>query len=211
MFQTPESLNGVQIDVDAFQPRKQAKDLIAAGRLRTDDESKNFSQKFIVDEALARKYVEHVKVLETNKRKRAEKKRLMAQLEKDRRYDEYDWISLFNDGLLKKLTVADLNKYLLHNKMVHCLKLKKAEKVRIIQGHIVSTSNNEANFEEWEDGQDDVSSISSNDSDYDIVLCDTNMSDDQQSSDDSGDNVENIFTKTRSGRIVTNWRISKHT
>ena len=121
------------------------------------------------------------------------------------------WISLCNDGLLKKLTVADLNKYLLHNKMVHCLKLKKSEKNRIIQGHIVSTSNNEANFEEWEDGQDDVSSISSIDRDYDIVLCDTNMSDDQQSSEDSGDNVENIFTKTRSGRIVTNWRISKYT
>ena len=73
VFETPESLNGVQIDVDAFQPRKQAKDLTAAGRLRTDDEIKNFSQKFIVDEVLARKYVEHVNVLETNKRKRAEK------------------------------------------------------------------------------------------------------------------------------------------
>ena len=76
----------------------------------------------------------------------------MARLEKDRTYDEYDWISICNDGLLKKLTVADLNKYLVHNKMVHCLKLKKAEKVRIVQGHIASTSNNEASFEECEDG-----------------------------------------------------------
>ena len=79
--------------------------------------------------------------------------------------------------------------------MVHCLKLKKAEKVRIIQGHIASTSNNEANFEECEDGEDDASRISSKDSYIDIVLCDAKMFDDQQNSKDSGDNIEIYLQK----------------
>jgi hypothetical protein len=43
---------------------------------------------------------------------------------------------MFNDGLLKKLNVSDLNKYLSHHGMVHSLKLRKAEKIRVIQGHI---------------------------------------------------------------------------
>eukprot|EP00794_Sanderia_malayensis_P006482 gene6482-7222_t len=137
----------------------------------------------------------------------------MAQLEKDCPYEEYDWISLFDDCLLKKLTVADWNKYLVHNKMMHCLQLKKAEKVRIVQGNIASTGNNETDVidvEECEDGQNDNSSISSNDSVDDIVLCDTNMCNGEQSTDDSENNAENLFTKTRSGRIVTNRRISKY-
>ena len=32
-------------------------------------------------------------------KERGKKKRPMAQLEKDRPYDEYDWISIFTDGL----------------------------------------------------------------------------------------------------------------
>ena len=75
------------------------------------------------------------------------------------------------------------------------MKLKKAEKVRIIQGHIASTSNNEENFEESEDGEDDASSISSNDIYIDIVLCDASMLDDQQNSKDSGDNIEIYLQK----------------
>eukprot|EP00794_Sanderia_malayensis_P018633 gene18633-20515_t len=73
----------------------------------------------------------------------------------------------------EKLRVADLNKYLVHNKMMHCLKLKKAEKVRIVQGHIASTGNNETDVidvEECENGQNDNSSISSNDIDDDISI-----------------------------------------
>ena len=113
----------------------------------------------------------------------------MAQLEKDGPYKEYDRISLCNDGVLKKPTV-DLNNYLVHNKMVHCLKLKKTEKVRIIQGHIASTR-------KCEDGQYGNSSVSFNGSDDDIVPCDTNMSDDQQSTDTSENNAENLFAKNK--------------
>ena len=50
-------------------------------------------------------------------------------------------------------------------------------------------------MEECEDGQDDNTSVSSSDNDDDIVLCDTNMPDDQKSTDNSEDNAENLFTR----------------
>ena len=53
VFAAPGTLNGDEVDVEAFQPGKQAKHLIAARWLRTDDEIRKFSKNVIVDDAIA--------------------------------------------------------------------------------------------------------------------------------------------------------------
>lgn len=49
---------------------------MAEGRLDTDEEIKQFSKTFFVSEVLVKKYVDHLKHLEINKKKRAEKRQL---------------------------------------------------------------------------------------------------------------------------------------
>lgn len=202
---TPTHVGDKVRTTDDFQPRKQARDYMAEGKLGTDEEIKQFSKTFIVDEVLVKKYAEHLKYLEINKMKRAEKRQLKTQQERNKKYEDYNWIALFNDGLLKKLNVSDLNKYLSHHGMMHSLKLRKTEKVRIIQGHIAS---------HLADPED--SSSSADESCEDIVLNDTlaSMSESEtEKTDDESEteeNIEDMFTTTRSGRITTNWRISRY-
>ena len=106
---------------------------MAEGRLGTDEEIKQFNKTFIVDEVLVQKYIDHLKYLEINKKKRAEKQQLKKQQQSNKKYEDYNWIAMFNDDLLKKLNVSDLNKYLSHHGMMHSLKLRKAEKIRVIE------------------------------------------------------------------------------
>ena len=60
------------------------------------------------------------------------------------------------------------------------------------------------------------SSSSGDESSEDIVLNDTlasmSESETEKTSDESEieENVEDMFTTTRSGRVITNWRISKY-
>lgn len=192
---------------------------MAEGKLGTDEEIKQFSKTFIVDEVLVKKYAEHLKYLEINKMKRAEKRQLKTQQERNKKYEDYNWIALFNDGLLKKLNVSDLNKYLSHHGMMHSLKLRKTEKVRIIQGHIAShLADPEDNLfvEQNSDDSSRDSSSSADESSEDIVLNDTlaSMSESEtEKTDDESEteeNIEDMFTTTRSGRITTNWRISRY-
>jgi hypothetical protein len=50
-------------------------DYMVEGKLGTDEEIKQFSKTFIVYEVLVKKYVDHLKILEINKKKRAEKRK----------------------------------------------------------------------------------------------------------------------------------------
>ena len=54
-------------------------------------------------------------------------------------FKDYDWTILLKDGLVKKLRVTELDKYLSHFGLCKSLHLKKTEKVTYIFAHIAST------------------------------------------------------------------------
>lgn len=222
-------LDGKDPNVDDFQPRKQAKVQQANGNLKSDESIKHFSKTYLVDEVLLRNYLDHLKFLDINKRKRAEKRQLQMQQDNNRQFADYDWLQLLNNGLLKKLKVSDLDKYLNHYGMKNSLKLKKPEKVQLIQGHITSTNVVNQIGPDSDSGQDFTDDAGDDDdddgSDDDIVIADTRVSDDDESDEedididdknqtadidmDCSESVEAIFTTTRSGRFTTNWRASR--
>lgn len=217
VFDTPTQIDGKERAIDDFQPRKQAKDYMAKGNLGNDEEVKQFSDTFIASEVLVKKYVDHLKRLEINKTKRAEKQQLKKQQNNNKMFEDYDWVAMFNNGLLKSLNISDLNKYLSHYGMQHSLKLKKAEKVRVIQGHIASQLNvfevDAVAQENSSESDDSDSSSSADESSEDMVLNDTlagTSESEASEKSESEENVEDLFTTTRSGRITTNWRISKY-
>ena len=82
----------------------------------------------------------HLAVLEMKRKKRAEERKKALELEKRKEFSDYDWLKLFVDGSLSKLKVYKLDKYLENYKIRNTYKLKKKDKVRMIQRHIAMTS-----------------------------------------------------------------------
>ena len=81
------------------------------------------SAKHSVDEVILRDYLHHLQFLEINKRKRTEARQLKMQQASNRNFEDYGWFELLNNGLLKKLKVPELNKYLNHYGMKKSLNL----------------------------------------------------------------------------------------
>ena len=221
VLNTPSEIDGVCRTIDDFQPRKQVKGHLQ--KLSTEEEIEEFSKKYIVDRTLLTKYVEHLKLLEINKSKRAEKRKIAKEQQNSKSFKDYDWPVLLKDGLVKKLRVTELDKYLNHFRLCQSLHLKKTEKVKFISAHIASTMLNEpvvpAQNSLTADSDTSDEEFESESSDNDLVFADTadmsmeSSTDDIESddSDNSGyENVEEIFTKTRSGRVTTNWNASKY-
>ena len=109
------------------------------------------------------------------------------------------------DGLVKKLRVTELDKYLNHFGLCKSLHLKKTEKVKYISAHIASTMLNQPvvpvhdNLTADSDASDEE--LESESSDNDLVIADTadmsmeSSTDDMESneSDNYGDeNIEEI-------------------
>ena len=141
VLNTPLEVDDLPQTVDDFQPRKQVKDHLQ--KLSTDEEIDKFSEKYIVERTLLTKYIDHLKMLEINKRKRAEKKKIEKEQQSSKTFKDYDWRLLFNNGLVKKLRVTELNKYLNNYGLCQSISLKNAEKVKFISAHIASTMLNQ--------------------------------------------------------------------
>ena len=191
--------------------------------LSTDEEIEEFSKKYIVDRTLLKKYLDHLKVLEINRSIRAEKREIEKGQQNKKTFKDYDWPVLFKDGLVKKLKVTELDKYLNHFGLCKSLHLKKTEKVKYISAHIASTMLNQPFVPTQDkltvDSDTSDEELESENSDNDLVFGDTadmcmeSSTDDMESDEsdnDDDENVEEIFSKTRSGRITTNWKASKY-
>ena len=172
-------------------------------KLSTDEEIEEFSKTYIVEMTLLTKYVDHLKLLEINRSKRAEKRKIEKGQQNSETFKDYYWTVLLKDGLVKKLRVTELDKYLNHFGHCQSLHLKKTEKVKYISAHIASTMLNQPvvpahdNLTADSDASDEE--LESESSDNDLVIADTAdismESDDMESneSDNYGDeNIEEI-------------------
>jgi hypothetical protein len=221
VLNTPSEINGAPRTVDDFQPRKQVKDHLQT--LSADEEIEEFSKKYIVDRTLLKKYLDNLKVLEINRSKRAEKWEIEKGQQNKKTFKDYDWPVLLKDGLVKKLKVTELDKYLNHFGLCKSLRLKKTEKVKYISAHIASTMLNQpfvpAQDKLTADSDTSDEELESENSDNDLLfgetadMCMESSTDDMESDEsdnDDDENVEEIFSKTRSGRITINWKASKY-
>ena len=189
------------------------------------------SKKFIVEKGKLKKYIDHLAVLDIGRKKRAEKRKEKLEIEKNKTFSDYDWQRLFDDGSLK---VCELDKYIANYNIRSTHKLKKKDKVRLIQRHIAQASDMQLNDDQERDLEECTeeeieivsqhhsesdSSESSDDSGNDTVIADTCLSD--PSSDESDEfNDENwadnsfdagsLFTTTRSGRTATTWKAAEY-
>ena len=224
---TPLEIDGKVRSVDDFQPRKNVKEYLAQGMLKSENDFERFCRTFACGKILVKKYVQHLKILEINKRKRADIRKNQEQ--ESKRYEEYEWTKLFEEGKLKKLKVQELDKYLIYHNLRKSLNLRRKEKVTLINSHIASSRLQTETPPQPDDSYSDsdegvLSESGQSDSDDDIVLDDaaaaSSSSDsseededetlEQMNHDDGADDesIETIFTRTKYGRLATNWRAS---
>ena len=100
VLHTPIETDGKARTVDDFQPRKNAKDLMEQGKLTTEDEFEHFSKTFVCEKELVKKYVQHLQILDINKRKRADVRKIQKQQRENKQFADYDWMHLFEDRTL---------------------------------------------------------------------------------------------------------------
>ena len=219
VLDTPSEINGQARSVDDFQPRRQVKNLLELGRLTNEQQIQDFSRKFIVEETLLMKYIKHLKILDIKKRKRVEEQKVSKEKNSAKNFEDYDWPALFQDGLLKKLNVSELNKYLTNYSLCQSLTLKKMEKVNLVTAHIASSlfkqHHIDATANRSLDSDSSMDELDSEDSDNDLVLNETaNLLGDTAGEGDSEEtdssDYGDIFTTTRSGRLTTNWKRNKY-
>ena len=205
--------------------------------LDDDEKINDFCNKFIVDRALVVKRLEAMQWSRFNKTKRKEERREASKEEEMKKYSDFNWVELAGGKGLDKLKVKSLDKYLQHHMLITALKLRKKEKVMFIQNHIKLANSAPSNLsvnennamqvshadalvgegyqeaeisddarEDWSDSDDgEIINFVGNDKgeEEESVIsedCDTDI--------EMGDNVEDLVTETRSGRIVKSWRCS---
>ena len=226
--ETSRFKDGSLRETDDFQPRKNIKLAFEKEHLSADNDKQvnTFCNKFTVDKSLVVKHLIHLKALEALKIKRKERRVAIAQKEASREYKDYDWFNLIESKDSEKLKVPVLDKYLFEHNMKDHMKLRKPEKLELIKNHILrrkletkkkqmEANNCYANDGLNEDDMSDNEIDGDDDEDDDEVLACVyeSSSEDGDDSDEevplqTDDCLDELFTKTRSGRIAGTWRIS---
>ncbi len=173
VLHTPIETDGKARTVIDFQPRKNAKDSMEQGKLTMEDKFEHFSKTFVCEKELVKKYVQHLQILDINKRKRADVRKIQKQQRENKQFADYNWIRLFEARTLKNLKVKELDKYLNHYNLHQSLKLKKSEKVTLISTHLaLLTLQAPSELDDFAQDQDEdkLSESESEDSDNDTVL-----------------------------------------
>ena len=189
---TPTHVDGIIRPVDDFQPRKQISEAFKKGEISLTDEDSidRFCQKYITEKKVVRACLEHVQLLELNKKRKREENLSKVQEEENKQYKDIDWEMHFKSNTLEKLKVATLNKYLENNDMEEFLKLKKPEKCELISckiavGNLNSNINAQKDSgEEINKTQDNTNNFTEEESDNDAD-CDSDSEDDDNEDDDT--------------------------
>ncbi|XP_070580686.1 uncharacterized protein [Ptychodera flava] len=189
--------DGSEREIDDFHPRVQLKRLFASGEISTErnDVITSFANKYIVKEDLVRKYLEHLQYLKTMREKRKAQNLRQTAENLEKSYGDIDWKHFYEAGQLKSLKVGVLNKYILEHNLGNVKKLKKKDKLRLINAHIAQSlvqsvtvtevRNNTGGSEDTDSDNDSISvdmNSASDDTDSDIILAEVGNSSDIDSS-----------------------------
>ena len=113
VFDTPMKIDGKPRSPDDMQPRANIKKLVKDKKLILGDNSiEVFSKKFIIPETQVIEAVKHIQenAVAANLRNEERKKRTKEKREK--KFADYDWKALIEEGKLSDLHVYELDKYL---------------------------------------------------------------------------------------------------
>lgn len=121
--------------IDDYQPRVQLQDMFdtAAIDLNNEDGIASFSKKFAVPEDLVQKRLKHLQHLKLMKTKRHQECVAKKVAESTKEYDDFNWIEMYEQNIIKRQRKEILDKFLLHHNKTQEIKYNKPAKVKIIE------------------------------------------------------------------------------
>ena len=99
-----------------------------------------FAHQHADDKDLVTKAIEHLIDLQQRETIRTNQRKINQREKRQKPYENHDWENLVVDGGLQKLTVPELDKYLVHHDLPTARK-KKMDKIRCITCHISRSEN----------------------------------------------------------------------
>ena len=100
-----------------FHPRVQLKKAYVLSECTLDNPNKilEFSKKFVVSEECIRGTLEQLKLLDLKKEKRKKERAEKKSAQAGKKYEDFDWVAMLEDGSITKQTIFVLDKYLRHH------------------------------------------------------------------------------------------------
>ena len=106
-----------------------------------EEKVKAFSAKYIVPENPVRNYILQLEHLDLMKEKRQREEKANKEARAQKKYEEYNWQDLYESRKISSLRVFELDKYFDHHRLSERgHKLKKKDKVSLVQAHIAMTT-----------------------------------------------------------------------
>ena len=132
---------GKRRDVDDYHPRARLKQVRKKNEINITGDSasvQTFCNRYIAEESLVKKYLEHLNHLEMMSEKRKKEKKNKNLKENTMSYEEFDWMEMLNSGTQERQLACVLEKYI-HKHNLPAVKGKnKPQKVNAIMDHLRS-------------------------------------------------------------------------
>jgi hypothetical protein len=113
VFDTPMKIDGKPRSPDDMQPRANIKKLVKDKKLILGDNSiEVFSKKFIIPETQVIEAVKHIQESAVAANLRNEERKKRTKEKREKKFADYDWKALIEEGKLSDLLVYELDKYL---------------------------------------------------------------------------------------------------
>jgi hypothetical protein len=135
VFDTPMKIDGKPRSPDDMQPRANIKKLVKDKKLILGDNSiEVFSKKFIIPETQVIEAVKHIQENAVAANLRNEERKKRTKEKRGKKFADYDWKALIEEGKLSDLHVYELDKYLKAYKLPLNKRTKK-DKIKMIISH----------------------------------------------------------------------------
>ena len=132
--------DGKRREVDDFDPRARLKQVHKKNEINVEDSAsvQTFFKRYVVEESLVKKYLEHLNRLEMMSDKRKMEKKNKNLKENTMFYEEFAWMEMLNSGTLAKQHGCVLDKYIHKQNLLAVKDKNKPQKVNAIMNHLRS-------------------------------------------------------------------------
>ena len=130
--------NGKRREVDDYHPKARSKQVHKKNDINIEDSARveTFCNRYIVEESLVKKYLEHLNRLEMISEKRKMEKKNKNLKENTMSYQEFDWMEMLNSGTLAKQPVCVLDEYIHKHNLLAVKGKYKPQEFNAINGSL---------------------------------------------------------------------------
>ena len=177
--------------VDHFQPRVQLKKLFLEGKISSKDQTaiNGFEKKYLVDTSTLIASLVDMELKKLKATKKSKKEKDKREVEKGKRFKDYNWDDIIFEGKLRNQSIAVMNKYLDHFALQK--PRSKNDKVNAILVHCKLSAGKDFVGEHQAENHQELQDDADSDKENDIITATFDETDSENES--SNDELDELF------------------